>query len=237
MAQLYFIVAARLNYPAAMCDEIGALSNAAAGAKPYPLKVVINNADCLRKNGKVKQANAEFAKAVAEYQKTDPDGVNTPLLDYRALRGLATTSMALPDVAEKAENDRRMQAAIDQLGVAAKLSKANGEIPSQQQSIRGNMGIGYLRMGLYNKAIDHSKGIDAIYPGVWNLTVQAIAANKVGDSGLERTASEKLHAFRRQQFNECELQLLLGPNLAPQLDPILKKAQMADVTPACPKVT
>ena len=60
LAQVYFIVASRLNYPPAICGDVAALTAEAAAAKPYPLKVVINNADCLRKTGNVKQANAEF---------------------------------------------------------------------------------------------------------------------------------------------------------------------------------
>ncbi len=235
LAQLYFLVAARLNYPAALCDDIATLTAAAAGVKPYPLRLVVNNADCLRKTGKVKEANAEFAKAVAQYQITDPKGAETPLFNYRALRGLATTAIALPDVADKTENDKRMQRAIDDLRAAALFSRANGETPSQQQGILENIGFGFLRMGLFNEAIANTKRIDMINPMAWNLTVQAIAAGEVGDSTLAHDAREKLHAFRRQQFNECELALLLGP-LAPKLKPILEGAQDPKFTPVCPKV-
>lgn len=234
LAQLYFLVAARLNYPAAICDTIGALTSAATDAKPYPLKVAINNADCLRKTGKVKEANAQFADAVAHYEKTDPNGAVTPLFNYRALRGRATTAIALPDVVDKGQNDKRMKDAIDDLRAAAVFSKANGETPAQQQGILENIGFGYLRMGLYEQAIAHTKRIDLINPMAWNLTVQAIAADEAGDSTLAQDAREKLRAFRRQQFNECELALLLGP-LAPKLEPILKSAQDSKFMPVCPK--
>ncbi|HWA23457.1 MAG TPA: hypothetical protein VG735_13765 [Caulobacterales bacterium] len=234
LAQVYFIVASRLNYPPAICDTVAALTAEAAAAKPYPLKVVINNADCLRKTGNVKQANAEFAKAVDAYRKSDPKGAVTPALDYRALRGLATTAIALPDVADKAQNDKNMKAAIDDLRAAAAFSKANGETPAQQQGILENIGFGYLRMGLYQEAVAHTKRVDLINPMVWNLTVQAIAAGEVGDSSLARDAREKLRAFRRQQFNECEVAALLGP-LAGKLKPILESAQDAKFTPVCPK--
>lgn len=229
IAQLHFIVAQRLNYPAALCAESGALAAAVRNAKPFPLKVVINNADCLRKTGNVGEANQEFASAVAQYNAQK--GEKSPELGYRALRGRATTAIALPDLADKKANDERLAQAIADLRQAGGLSKANGDTLAQQQGVLENIGFALLRQGKLKETLEHTQKVDEINPLAWNLTVQAIAAAELGNNALAEEARAKLRAFRRPQFNECEVRLLLG-SYASRLDPLLRQVKDADIKPA-----
>lgn len=235
LAQLYFLVAQRLNYRADLCAKVAELAAGLKQAQPYPLRVEINNGDCLRKMGKIADANAEFNQAVDAYEKSEQRGIQrTPEFNYRALRGRATTAIALPDTKDKAADKARFQQAIKDLETAAGFSKANGETAAQQQGTLENIGFAYLRLGDVKGAIEHTQKVDQINPMAWNLTVQAIAAKAAGDRALEQSAREKLRAFRRSQFNECEVRRLLGPK-AGELDTILQSARDADVTPgACP---
>lgn len=233
-ALAFYGVAERLNYRADACAALEEAVAEMSAAAPRSLKLSLAQAECRRKVGRITEANAAFAAAVARVE--EPAARAEPDLAYQAFHGRGTTAIALTqETAEAAARDAALDRAVADLRRAAELRAAAGQIATQLNGSLENIGFALLRQGAYEEALGHTRRIAETSPLAWNTTVRFLAARELGEQEEARAALAQLRLFRRSQFNECEMVRLLGPRFAAELTPILSQTRASEITPECPK--
>lgn len=220
-ARIDYILAAANNFRRPLCDtmfqRVDALPRAA-----WSIQVLLNRAECWRKNGDSQSANAEFEAAVKRLAATPANQERAlsgsdadPLVQYQAYHGRGTTLIAIA-----ADGDlEKLRQAQDDLQKAAGLRKLGGQSELEVVGSLENLGLAYLKAGQYQQAARNAAEVTRVRSLGWNEVVRALSAQQLKDDDTYATARENLANYRRAEFNECELKKLVGQRLeGPLLD-------------------
>lgn len=166
-----------------------------------------------------------------------------------AFHGVGTTLIASADVADDAPEIRealaiarqwcatgedagarteRMQLAVACLQHAIKLRRDLDQIPSQISGTAENLSFAYLRDGNFDAAYQNATAVEGTGLFAWNEAVRALAAERAR-AGAERDrraagseARRNVAMFRLEQFNLCELRVLMTQQLYDDLVEIIE---------------
>lgn len=234
-ARIDYILASANNFDRAKCE---AMFNRARSIprNAWSIQLLLNRAECWRKNGDSVNANTEFAAAVRRLAATtaSPDAALSgsdadPLVQYQAYHGRGTTLIA---ISKDSEQDKLKQAQED-LQKAAALRKLGGQSELEVMGSLENLGLGYLHAGQYKEAAANAANVARVRSLGWNEVVRALAAGELKDEATAASARENLQNYRRTEFNECELKKLVGARQEAALLDLLKVTRGGETAATC----
>jgi hypothetical protein len=234
-ARIDYILAAANNFSQPLCDAMFARAKSMS-RNAWSIQLLLNRAECWRKNGDSVNANTEFNAAVRRLAATpaSPEQALSgsdadPLVQYQAYHGRGTTLIAVggdraPDTLKQAQAD---------LLQAATLRKLGGQSELEVMGSLENLGLAYLQAGQYAEAASNAANIARVRALGWNEVVRALAADQLKDAATAASARENLQNFRRAEFNECELKKLVGTRHEAALLELLKVTRGGETVAAC----
>lgn len=234
-ARIDYILASANNFRRPLCDamfqRVDALPRTA-----WSIQVLLNRAECWRKNGDSQSAHAEFEAAVKRLAATPANQERAlsgsdadPLVQYQAYHGRGTTLIAIA-----ADGDlEKLKQAQDDLQRAAALRKLGGQSELEVVGSLENLGLGYLKAGQYQQAARNAAEVTRVRSLGWNEVVRALSAQQLKDDDTFATSRENLANYRRAEFNECELKKLVGQRLEGALLDLLKVTRDGGAPATC----
>lgn len=236
-ARIDYILASANNFDRALCDAMFRHA-AQIPQTAWSIQLVLNRAECRRKNGESQKAFDEFDAAVrmlsgvaADPEKALSGEKADPLLQYQAFHGRGTTRIAIaPEGAGEREAVRLAQADLIE---AVRLRKLGGQSELEVAGSLENLGLAYVRAGDYKAAADNAAMVARVRVLGWNEIVRAIANGELKKPDTEQAAIRRLRDFRRAEFNECELVKLVGVRHAERVRGLMKETRSSDTAPAC----
>jgi hypothetical protein len=234
-ARIDYILASANNFDRATCDVMFRRASSIPRSA-WSIQLLLNRAECWRKNGDSVNANTEFNAAVRRLAATpaSPDQALSgsdadPLVQYQAYHGRGTTRIA---VSQDNEHDKLRQAQ-DDLQKAAALRKLGGQSELEVMGSLENLGLAYLHAGQYREAAANAANVARVRSLGWNEVVRALAAGELKDEATAAAARENLQNYRRTEFNECELKKLVGARQEAALLDLLKVTRGGETAATC----
>lgn len=234
-ARIDYILASANSFDRAKCEVMFKRAGAIARTA-WSIQLLLNRAECWRKNGDSVNANTEFNAAVRRLAATpaSPDQALSgsdadPLLQYQAYHGRGTTRIA---VSQDNERDK-LKLAQDDLRKAAELRKLGGQSELEVVGSLENLGLAYLHAGQYAEAAANAADVARVRSLGWNEVVRALAARELKDETTAAAARENLQNYRRTEFNECELKKLVGARQEAALFDLLKVTRGGETAAPC----
>lgn len=233
-----YILASANNFSQPLCDAMFKRAKSIS-RNAWSIQLLLNRAECWRKNGDSVSANTEFNAAVRRLAATpaSPEQALSgsdadPLVQYQSYHGRGTTLIA---ISRNNEPDKLKQAQEDLLQ-AANLRKLGGQSELEVMGSLENLGLAYLKAGQYAEAASNAANVARVRSLGWNEVVRALAANQLKDEAIAASARENLQNFRRTEFNECELKKLVGPRHEAALLELLKVTRGGESVATCAAV-
>lgn len=234
-ARIDYILASANNFRRPLCDAMFQRADALPRTA-WSIQVLLNRAECWRKNGDSQSAHAEFEAAVKRLAATPANQERAlsgsdadPLVQYQAYHGRGTTLIAIA-----ADGDlEKLKQAQDDLQKAAALRKLGGQSELEVVGSLENLGLAYLKAGQYQQAARNAAEVTRVRSLGWNEVVRALSAQQLKDDDTFATARENLANYRRAEFNECELKKLVGQRLEGALLDLLKVTRDGGAPATC----
>lgn len=222
----------RSEWATAACDAVNAQVSKISSDADLGLQPLYWRAQCNRKMGRTTEALKDYSLAL---NKIDPDSreafdADEMLLQMNAYHGLGTVLIATADlgadsqvVASRAlaaqmcppagngQGTDLMKLTRACLGKAIDLRKAIGQTENQQSGTGENIAFTYLRDGDFKSALDSAASVERTGLFPWNELIRALAAREVSEIETERAARRNVSMFSVNQFNLCELKVLMTP--------------------------
>ncbi len=239
----------RSEWASAKCETLNTQVSKIASDDALGLQPLYWRAQCNRKMGRTKEALKDYSLALkaidpASRETSDTDELQ---LQMNAYHGLGTVLIATadlgadPDVAQaralaaekcplaaSGEGSDLMKLTRACLAKAIELRKALDQTENQQSGSAENIAFTYLRDGAVQAALDSTVAVERTGLFAWNELVRALAAAEVGDAEKEKVARRNVSMFSVNQFNLCELKVLMTPEMYEKAVAILITEHSAD---------
>lgn len=223
----------RSSYSQQACAAVlETLASSAQGAQPLYWK-----AQCERKSGRPQEAARDYAQALEQASAGSgarDEAARTLLMN--AYHGLGTTLIASADAPDsepqlaqalgiaaarcpmgEAAPPGRMQLAAACLRQAMMLRRSLRQTQNEVSGSAENLSFAHLREGDFASALKNAQAVKETGLFAWNELVRAVAAANLPPSNENRRvlqeARRHISFFRVEQFNFCELQVLMNPDL------------------------
>jgi len=223
----------RTNYSEEACNRVKeALAEAGKTLElgPQPLYW---RGQCYRKLGQTSLALQDYSKALLQsVNKSGEAGISPAAhrteasLEMNAFHGLGTVLIATPDLtgieglaeAEAACRPEEFEShpastrlAFACLSQAIRLRATLRQTANQISGSAENLGFVYLRDRNPGQALEHAVKVHATGLFAWNELLRALSAELAGDADQRKDAARYVRQFSVEQFNLCELKVLLSP--------------------------
>lgn len=222
----------RSEWATAKCEAVNAQVSKIANDDALALQPLYWRAQCNRKMGRTADALRDYSLALKKIDPASNDAFDADemLLQMNAYHGLGTVLIATADLggdpevataralaaqmcppAANGEGSDLMKLTRACLGKAIDLRKALDQTENQQSGSGENISFTYLRDGNFAAALASTVAVERTGLFPWNELVRALAAAETGDAEIEEAARRNVSLFGVNQFNLCELKVLMTP--------------------------
>jgi len=224
----------RTNYSAESCDRVVSLLARAEASLELGPQPRYWRGQCYRKRGQTALAMQDFSKSLLQSinssssLQTGPAAERAEIaLEMNAFHGLGTVLIAAPDLSS-VEGIREAEAACrpDEfdfhpastrlafacLSQAVRLRSQLRQTANQLSGTAENLGFVYLRQQAPEEALKHAISVHGTGLFAWNELLRALSAQLLANAEQEKDARRYVRQFKVEQFNLCELKVLLSPD-------------------------
>jgi hypothetical protein len=224
----------RHAYAISQCEAVNARVSSIASDETLGLQPLYWRAQCNRKMGRTVEALRDYSLAImkidsASNEPADADELTLHMNAYHGLGTVLITTAGLaddPDITAARTLAERMCAAAGAgtgsalmqltracLGKAIDIRQAIGQTPNQRSGSAENISFTYLRDGDFSAALRNATAVEETGLFAWNELLRALSAEKAGAADVSEEARRNVSMFGANQFNLCELKVLLTPEL------------------------
>ncbi len=234
LAWVMFIDAGSLRseWATAKCEAVNAAVSKIAADEALGLQPLYWRAQCNRKMGRTADALRDYSLALRKIDPASRDTVDADemLLQMNAYHGLGTVLIATADLNDdpqvttartlaaqmcppgnNGEGSGLMKLTRACLAKAIGLRKGLGQTENQQSGSGENIAFTYLRDADAKSALASAAQIERTGLFPWNELIRALAAAETGEAATEKEARRNVSMFSVNQFNLCELKVLMTP--------------------------
>ena len=255
--------AERRSYSPELCARVFEAVDASVQQGQLSPQPLYWRAQCERKLGRTSEALGSYARALRESATAAAsnggrDETETTLA-MNAFHGVGTTLISganIPDDApgmrealdiaaqacpspEAGQGSARMALAVSCLHEAMRLRRLLGQSPNQVSGTGENVSFAYLRDGDFDAAYQNAANVEQTGVFAWNEVVRALSARharfdrRAARRAAVADARRNVSMFGVAQFNVCELQQLMNPDVFAEALEIIAETHPDEANVGC----